>query len=183
MSFFIPNTICKICNSPIVEAKDSLVLDYVNVTDHPDLRPFVKSFVHRSCYADWELRDQYSQAAFELVKGAIERGDVRNAIYAEAQLLILQFDDWLFVKDFSIVFELEIPHRERTVFLQQLAAFLNGETATLRFGHWHFDYLNEELIVVKTYSTDAVSDEFTLPKGRLQELVAAIQSVTQNEHS
>ena len=178
MSFFIPqHTICKICNCPIETPKDSLVLDYINVVDHPDLRTFVKSFVHRSCYVDWNRGEEYSNAAFELITAAIERGDICHSVYSKSRLLILKFDEWISMKDFSAVFELEIPYREITLFCDRMSTLLDQGTDSLRFKQWQFEYLPEGNILVKVYTAEEISDKLTLSASRLREIVTAIRSV------
>ena len=176
MPFFIPNkTTCKICNDLIQTSKESLVLDYMDVSHYADLAPFVKSFVHRSCFINWNMKERYTTAAFELVENAVKRGDIHHSIYLKSRLLILEFDEWISVKDFLIVFEIEIPKHEISTFSNLVTDLIGKKITAFDFKNWKFELIDEQQILVKTYSMDEICDEFIITKDRLEEIALAIQ--------
>jgi hypothetical protein len=168
---------CKICNRLIDDPKDRLLLDYVNVADHPDLKEFVKTFVHRSCFVSWDRKEAFTDAAFELITSSIEHGDMYDSVYAQSKLLIVTRSESIIVTDFSTAFQFGIPKSEIASFCDRVATFLESKVGSFRFNEWEFEYVYGGKVILKEYKMDKVDVELTISANRLLEIVRAIQSV------
>lgn len=163
---------------------DRLVLDYVNVENYVHLKAFVKSFVHRSCYAAWNLKEEYSAAVFELIVSAIDRGHFPHSIYAKSgiQVLNLKSTNEISVMDHSTIFGMQISRDDVIAFCDQGSAFLENGADSFRFGKWEFEFGPNDQILIKEYGGENAEDILLMPANRFLEMLEAIYiSVSQQE--
>ncbi|MDR6156914.1 hypothetical protein QF023_000430 [Chryseobacterium sp. SLBN-27] len=89
MSFYIEKTTkCLICGESIDGFKEAVLLPYIISDRDSSLLPFVKKYVHRKCFDNWNKRDEFVQSSFKLGENMIQEGFYDNVIFYDKYFII-----------------------------------------------------------------------------------------------
>jgi hypothetical protein len=113
MHYFFPGkTIGKICQKPIENRLEAMLLPYIDPKKFPELLEFAGTFVHRNCFRNWPFREKMSNAAFLLVKDGMVSTGSENLLQVLDQMLVIKTVDSIVFKDFQLMLDLEIGKEE-----------------------------------------------------------------------
>jgi hypothetical protein len=165
VSFFLPNRLsCFICGSVIGERIEAARLFYAHPDDVGEVARYGRSWVHRGCWINWDLRSTWAQSAARLL--ATDEGSVRDEaiVCRSGEVTVLLQDTWLPL-EVSIRVDLIEEFREA-----------NERGGLVKFGtfEWSFVPLVEN-IQVRASSEGEVFEEFELSLGRWSSILSLVK--------
>ncbi|WP_332452566.1 hypothetical protein [Chryseobacterium aquaticum] len=182
MSFYIEKTTkCPICEKVIDSFKESVLLPYILSDQNSTFTYFVKSYVHRNCFDNWNKHNDFVQSSFGLGEKMIQDGYYENAILHDKYFIIdyKKQENFYQIIDFYSIFEMNINIEQAKKVYDFLEKRLKGDNTLLKFGNLVFNKKNRN-VMVTDYDGDKINDEVTIPQSRINDYITALNYILQH---
>lgn len=181
MSLYIEKTTkCSICEKVIDNFKESVLLPYTLPDQNSTFTHFVKSYVHRNCFNNWDKHDDFVRSSFGLGERMIQDGYYENVILYDKYFIIdyKKQEGFYHIIDFYSIFEIKINIEQVKTIYDFFEKGLNGDNTKLEFGNLMFNIKNRDILVTD-YDRDKINDEITIPHSRIYDYTVVLKYILQ----
>ncbi|WP_374461417.1 hypothetical protein [Chryseobacterium taeanense] len=185
MSFYIEKTTkCLICGKPIESFKEAVLLPYIISDKSSSLLPFVKKYVHRKCFDNWNKRDEFAQSAFKLGENMIREGHYENVIYYDKYFIIdyQKKENFYKVRDFLLIFEILINKEQAENAVNFFKKVYLGDNSKLEHGNIVFNSQGKDILIID-YDKDEINDEIIIPHFRINDYITALDKIVKHNEN
>lgn len=181
MSFYIEKTTkCSICEKVIDSFKEAVLLPYILPDQNSTFAYFVKSYVHRNCFDNWNMHDDFVQNSFGLGERMMRESYYENVIFYDKYFIIdyKKHENFYHIIDFYSIFEININIEQAKKIYDFFEKGLKGDNAKLEFGNFVFNIKNRDVLVTD-HDGGKINDEITIPHSRIHDYMVVLKYILQ----